>query len=98
MDDATKEAVRRRAAGICEYCHLPAAHVLSSFAVEHIIARKHGGTDKLRNLAYACLRCNLHKGTDLTGLDPRTHKVTRLFNPRTQLWATHFRYVDAILL
>jgi hypothetical protein len=98
MDEATKEAVRRRAAGVCEYCHLPEAHVLTRFTVEHVIPRKHGGSDDPRNLAYACLRCNLHKGTDLAGLDPRTRKLTRLFSPRRQLWTRHFRYVGATLL
>jgi hypothetical protein len=98
MDEATKKAVRRRAAGVCEYCHLPEAHVLTRFTVEHVIPRKHGGSDDPRSLAYACLRCNLHKGTDLAGLDLRTRKLTRLFSPRRQLWTRHFRYVGATLL
>jgi 5-methylcytosine-specific restriction endonuclease McrA len=85
MDEATKEEVRRRAAGRCEYCRLPDAHVVTPFNVEHVVARQHRGSDTLGNLAYACLRCNLHKGPNLTGIDPKSKKLTRLFNPRRHL-------------
>ena len=34
------------------------------------------------NLCVACERCNLFKGSDLTGIDPKTGEVERLFNPR----------------
>ena len=98
MDDTTKDEVRRRAQGRCEYCHLPEAHVESAFQTEHVVAKKHRGKDSLSNLAYACLRCNLHKGTDLTGIDPKTGKVIRLFNPRRQLWSKHFSWQGAVLL
>jgi hypothetical protein len=46
--------------------------------------------DSPENLALACLRCNLHKGTNLTGMDPETGKVTILFNPRLDAWSDHF--------
>jgi hypothetical protein len=92
MDQATKEQVERRAGGRCEYCHLPAAHVLTPFQVEHIVAKQHGGKDRLLNLAHACLRCNLHKGPNLTGIDPKTGKLTRLFHPRRHAWKRHFRW------
>ena len=54
------------------------------------MARKHGGPDDPSNLCVACERCNLFKGSDLTGIDPATGQVERLFNPRTQAWADHF--------
>ena len=82
MDEATREAIRRRAAGRCEYCHLPAAHVLTPFQIEHVVAKQHGGRDTLSILAYACLRCNLHKGPNLTGIDPVNGAVEPLFHPR----------------
>ena len=72
MDETIKEEVRERAVGRCEYCHLPEAHVLTPFQVEHVVAKQHRGRDTLGNLAYACLRCNLHKGPNLTGIDPKT--------------------------
>jgi hypothetical protein len=30
------------------------------------------------------------KGLDLTGIDPASGQVERLFNPRTQTWSEHF--------
>ena len=59
MDETTKEEVRRRAQGRCEYCHLPDAHAGPPSQIEHIVAKKHRGKDSLGNLAYACLRWNV---------------------------------------
>jgi hypothetical protein len=58
--------------------------------VEHIIPRIHGGADDISNLALACIDCNLHKGPNLTGIDPKTQAVTKLFHPRRHRWAEHF--------
>ena len=44
------------------------------------------------NLALACIDCNLHKGTNLTGIDPQTNEVTELFHPRRQNWDDHFEW------
>jgi hypothetical protein len=98
MEEATKREVAQRAKGRCEYCLLPQAHVITPFHIEHVVAKQHGGKDILGNLAWACLRCNLHKGTNLTGIDPKTRKVTRLFNPRRQRWTKHFRQEGAVLV
>jgi len=62
MDELLRQAVRSRAGNRCEYCHLPEADVVTPYQVEHVIARQHGGSGSLANLAYSCLRCNLHKG------------------------------------
>src|SRR5580692_12396034 len=40
------------------------------FHIEHIIARQHGGSTGLDNLAFACWTCNLKKGPNLSGIDP----------------------------
>jgi 5-methylcytosine-specific restriction endonuclease McrA len=91
MNDAAKARVRERAGKRCEYCRLDQEDSpLAALHVEHIIPRKHGGTDDADNLALACVDCNLHKGPNLTGIDPETGKVTRLFNPRHDLWDDHF--------
>jgi len=83
--------VRERAQNACEYCHLHQDDSpLAALHVEHIIPKVHGGTDDLDNLALACIDCNLHKGTNLTGIDPQTNEVTELFNPRRQRWDEHF--------
>jgi hypothetical protein len=53
MDKATKEEVHRRAGGLCEYCHLPEAHVVTPFNIEHIVAKQHGGkTDTITGCGY----------------------------------------------
>ena len=63
-----------------------------AFHLEHIIARQHGGEDSPDNLALACHRCNLHKGPNLTALDPKTGELTRLFHPRKDRWNGHFDF------
>jgi hypothetical protein len=35
-------------------------------------------------------RCNLHKGPNLTGIDPQTVQVVPLFHPRRDRWHEHF--------
>jgi len=50
----------------------------------------YGGTDSTANLALACPEFNFHKGTNLTGIDPDTGKVTHVFNPRKERWEDHF--------
>lgn len=58
MDAATRAVVRARAADRCEYCQRSQARSpLIPLQVEHIVARKHGGSDDLDNLALACAEC-----------------------------------------
>jgi 5-methylcytosine-specific restriction endonuclease McrA len=90
MDAATRDFVRRRAAGRCEYCLLPQEHCDLTHHVEHIVAKRHGGPDDESNLAPACHRCNLRKGPNLTAIDPVTREVVPLFHPRSHEWAEHF--------
>jgi 5-methylcytosine-specific restriction endonuclease McrA len=99
MDPATRRLVAERARDRCEYCQLHQDDSpLAPLHVEHIIARKHGGGDALDNLALACIDCNLHKGANLTGIDPQTQAVTRLFHPRRDVWAAHFEWRASLLL
>ena len=87
----TRTQVRERAHNACEYCHPHQDDSpLAALHVEHVIPKAHGGTDELDNLALACIDCNLYKGTNLTGIDPQTNKVTELFHPRRQSWNEHF--------
>jgi 5-methylcytosine-specific restriction endonuclease McrA len=46
--------------------------------LEHIVARAHGGTDELRNLALACARCNHGKGVRTDRLRPSDPRVVEL--------------------
>jgi hypothetical protein len=56
------------------------------------VARQHGGSDNPDNLALACHRCNLHKGPNLAGIDPRTQQVVALVHPRRDRWSEHFAF------
>ena len=96
---ATRELVRRRAGRRCEYCGLHEDDdPLFPFHVEHIIARQHAGSDLLSNLAFACHQDNLRKGPNLTGVDPVTRQLTKLFNPRRHKWTYHFHRQGPLLL
>src|SRR5688572_28854587 len=90
MDARLRQLVKQRAAGRCEYCGLRQEQEPLAFHVEHIIARQHEGQDTEQNLALACHHCNLHKGTNLSGLDPQTGTLTRSFHPRMEDWSEHF--------
>ena len=93
MNESTKELVRQRAGNRCEYCHLHQDDSpLAVLHIEHIVPKKHGGTDDTDNLALACIDCNLHKGSNLTGIDPETDEITELFHPRRHEWDEHFEW------
>ncbi|WP_442505098.1 HNH endonuclease [Novipirellula sp. SH528] len=93
VNESTKTLVRERAGLRCEYCQLRQDDSpLAVLHVEHVIPRKHGGTDDIENLALACIDCNLHKGPNLTGIDPDTEEITVLFHPRRDVWDDHFEW------
>lgn len=90
-DNSLRELVRLRAGDRCEYCRMHQDDdPFLRFHVEHIVARQHGGATVEVNLALSCHHCNLHKGPNLTGIDPVTGSVVALFNPRTDRWDQHF--------
>lgn len=86
VSPAVRDQVRRRASGRCEYCHKPDGFSHQSHHVDHIISQKHGGSDNLDNLAWACFQCNVGKGSDIAAWDDDMGRLTPLFNPRTQAW------------
>jgi hypothetical protein len=99
MSRSLRQLVRDRADHRCEYCYLPdSAASAASFHVEHIIARQHGGSDDLDNRCWSCHRCNLKKGPNLSGRDPITGNIVRLFHPRRQRWSRHFRWIGSKLV
>jgi 5-methylcytosine-specific restriction endonuclease McrA len=98
MDARTREFVRQRAAGRCEYCRLPQeAAPYYSFHIEHIRARQHQGGDEPSNLALACPDCNAKKGPNIATASPDTGRVIELFNPRQQHWEEHFAMVGPVI-
>jgi hypothetical protein len=92
MDARLRQQIRQRAQNCCEYCGLRQEQEPLPFHIEHITSRQHGGKDTAENLALACHHCNLHKGTNLSGLDPQTRALTRLFHPRLDDWREHFAH------
>ena len=91
MERAVRALVWQRAGSRCEYCGLAQRDTpFCTFHIDHITPRKHGGGDDLDNLALACDRCSLHKGSNLSGVDDQTDRIVSLFHPRTQIWEDHF--------
>ncbi|HVX61258.1 MAG TPA: HNH endonuclease [Pirellulales bacterium] len=96
MDEATRRKVRDRAGNRCEYCRLKQQHLrLWKHQIEHVIPKKHHGSDDADNLALACVRCNLAKSSNLAGRDEETGDIVPLFNPRLHEWQEHFGYAGA---
>jgi 5-methylcytosine-specific restriction endonuclease McrA len=100
IDAATRNLVRQRAGERCEYCRLPQHAEDASFHIEHVIAQQHAlpGVDEPDNLALACHRCNLHKGTNLASFDLVTGQVVPLFHPRRDKWNEHFTLQAALIV
>ena len=91
-----RRLVADRAAYLCEYCLYPEVEGLSC-QVDHIISVKHGGATTADNLCYACIFCNLQKGTDLGSINWQTGELVRFFNPRRDFWGEHFRLDEAVI-
>jgi 5-methylcytosine-specific restriction endonuclease McrA len=90
VSESQRRFVAERAAHRCEYCLLHEDDSYSPHQIDHIISRKHGGLSESGNLAYACLRCNAWKGSDVGSLDPETGAFVSLFHPRRHRWEDHF--------
>lgn len=89
-----RRQVISRAENICEYCLIHEDDTFFGCHVDHVISEKHGGLTLADNLAFACSVCNLRKGSDIASLT-RAGILTRLYNPRTDIWSQHFALTDA---
>lgn len=99
MKRSIRRLVRARAARRCEYCQLHEDDLpLFPFHIEHIVPKKHGGTDSPKMLAWACHYCNLSRSSNISGRDKVTGRIVVLFNPRRQRWARHFDWNGPRLL
>jgi HNH endonuclease len=97
MDRALVSLVWDRARSRCEYCQLAQKDDIISFEIDHVIAVSHHGPTRPNNLALACFLDNSYKGTNLSGIDPETGQVARLFNPRRHKWSRHFEWEGPVL-
>ncbi|MEX2262291.1 MAG: HNH endonuclease signature motif containing protein [Bryobacteraceae bacterium] len=91
ISEQLRAEVARRADYRCEYCLLHEEDAGFPHQIDHVISRKHGGSSDFDNLAYACVLCNRHKGSDVASIDRTTGLAVRLFDPRRDRWADHFR-------
>ncbi len=90
--------VAKRANFCCEYCRLQEEFAIYPYQIDHIIAIRHGGETVFANLAYACVRCNRNKGTDLTTFLFDKNLIVRIFNPRLDRWDDHFEIDTGLIL
>jgi len=92
---ALRREVIDRAGGCCEYCRTDTQDRSIAFAIDHVIAEKHGGPTQSDNLCLSCYWCNSYKGSDISSVDWETDGVVvPLFNPRQQQWTEHFKLDD----
>ena len=91
ISDELRHLVASRADYVCEYCLIHEVDTFFGCQVDHIISLKHGGPTEPNNLAYACAFCNRRKGSDIASIASGTGSLVRLYNPRADKWADHFR-------
>jgi hypothetical protein len=96
MNDQLLDSVSARAGYRCEYCHIPDITPIPH-EVDHIIAIKHHGQATFENLALSCEHCNGCKSSNIAGIDPKTGRLTRLFDPRRHHWKRHFEWHGPII-
>jgi len=46
----------------------------------------------------ACYACNKHKFSNISGIDPESGAIVRLFHPRRHKWSAHFKWDGAVLV
>jgi len=96
MSEPLRVRIAERAKNRCEYClypQQPSSHIRSTTS-----SKQHGGSDEIENLAFCCALCNRIKDPNLASLDPKTKKLTPLFNPREERWRDHFRPEEASII
>ena len=94
---ALRRLVEERAHCRCEYCHLPQQFALHSHEPDHIVPHQHRGGTQEDNLALACFRCNRYKGPNVGSFDSQSGDLVPFFNPRSQVWASHFLWNGATI-
>ncbi|RYZ86892.1 MAG: HNH endonuclease [Proteobacteria bacterium] len=87
-----RNEVASRASFCCEYCLIDELKTGLFCEVDHIIGVKHNGPTSNSNLAYACFNCNRNKGSDIASIDWDSNEIIRFYNPRSDIWAEHFRF------
>lgn len=86
-----RQQIELLAKGCCEYCQTQRMIVMY-LEVDHIVPLRAGGKTVLENLCLTCRVCNSFKQGFQSGIDAETGEESTLYNPRTQVWAEHFRW------
>ncbi len=94
ISESLRQQICRAADYRCEYCKSSSQITGIPLVIDHLFPRSLGGDDGSDNLAAACYRCNLIKGTKVDGTDVETGQSMPLFNPRIHVWAEHFAWAD----
>lgn len=89
--------MRERAHGRCEYCLKPDFVTRFGHQIDHIISLKLGGDSVISNLAYACLKCNGSKGSNVAAYD-ESKTLVPLYHPRQHNWSDHFELQGALMV
>jgi hypothetical protein len=82
------------AKGRCGYCQCQEGLLGAALEIDHLTPEAEGGKTERGNLWLACSTCNKRKGKRRRIPVPGTDRTVRLFNPRGDRWADHFRWVD----
>jgi hypothetical protein len=90
LDRRVRSAARNR----CGYCLSPQHLVMARLEIEHMVPLSKQGSSEEWNLWLACPICNRHKGDRVAAIDPETGELVALFNPRSQVWSEHFRWIE----
>ena len=96
ISQSLRHLVAARADRLCEYCLIHEDDTFFGCEIDHIVSLKHGGATEEGNLAFACLPCNRHKGTDIGSIVAEGEFI-RLFNSRQDRWFEHFRLEGPVI-
>jgi len=92
---ALRHLIAERDQHRCTYCLTTEENCGLQMHVDHIIPETAGGPTTADNLCLACFSCNVHKGTQQTGIDPLTEETIPLFHPLRQRWRDHFTWDES---
>ena len=73
VSEQVRSEVARRAGLRCEYCLID-GDAGFPHQVDHIVSRKHGGISEFENLAFACILCTRHEGSDVASIIRKREK------------------------
>ena len=89
---ALRDRIAAQSKHRCGHCLSAESIVGMLMESDHLLPEGLGGLTVEENLWLACSSCNNHKGDRIAGFDAVTNESVPLFNPRTQVWADHFRW------